>query len=194
MKRMLIVGAVSAVVLLSAVQLFADIARPKTSPSPAKEGKVIFYTGLTVVPDAKAYEAHLQISQETLNNIRTAADRPANASLLQRVTNNSTRTIMAGLFLFLSISFAGVWLVRSGQGRAQKTVAGFLLVVAVLGGAAIITQANAGPPAYLRWQGLPKALNEGRATSGGVDVEIMPDGNGITLVVPLRNPPKPNEE
>jgi hypothetical protein len=190
MKRMLSFCAV-AMVLASATLIYGDIARPKSSPV---DGKTVFHTGLTVVPDANRYEARLQISQETLNYLRAAVNNSAlNESPLQRIAHSSTRTIIAGLFLFLSVSFAGVWLVRSGHSMSQKAVAAIVLAVAVFGAAAIITHANAGPPGYLRWANLPQALTEGRATSGGLDIEIVPDGNGMKLIVPLRNPKKPGE-
>ena len=195
MKRMFIFCAASLFVLTTAVYAFADIARPKSSPSPEKEGKVVFHTGLTIVPDAKGSEARLQISQEGLQSLREAlATVPANQSMIQRLAHSSTRTIMAGMFLFLSVSFAGVWLVRSGQRRSHKAIAAVLLCAAVIGAATIITRANAGTPGYYRWAGLPQALTEGRATSGGLDIEIVPEGGGMKLIVPLRKVKKPNGE
>jgi len=119
---------------------------------------------------------------------------PANQSMIQRVAHSSTRTIMAGVFLFLSVSFAGVWLARSGQRRSHKAIVAVLLCAAVIGAATIITRANAGPPGYYRWAGLPQALTEGRATSGGLDIEIVPEGSGMKLIVPLRKVKKPNGE
>jgi hypothetical protein len=194
MKRTLAFGAVGLLILLSVAQIHGDVARPKESPSPAA-GKVVFHTSLSVVPDSKASEARLQISQETLGYIRAAlANQPTNESLTRRIAHSPTRTILAGLFLFLSVSFGGVWLVRSGQSRVHKTVAGFLLCVAVLGAAAIITRANAGPPGYVRWVDLPKKLSEGQPTYGTVDIEIMPEGDGMKLIVPLRKQKNPGEE
>ena len=114
-----------------------------------------------------------------------------NQSMIQRLSHSSTRTIMAGLFLFLSVSFAGVWLARSGQRRSHKVIAAVLLCAAVIGAATVITRANAGPPGSYRWRGLPQALSEGRATQGGLDIEIVPDGDGMKLIVPLKKK-KPN--
>ena len=67
MKRTLILGAAIAALLASGIYAFGDIARPKPSPA---EAKAVFYTGLTVASDAKAYEARLQISPETLKRIQ----------------------------------------------------------------------------------------------------------------------------
>ena len=193
MKRMLTFCAAGLLALANVVYANADIARPKPSSSSEKESKIVLHTGLTIVPDAKAYEARLQISQENLRELREAlATVQTNPSLMQRVAHSSTSTIMAGLFLFLSLSFAGVWLARSGQRRSHKAIAAVFLVGAVIGAATVIARANAGPPGSYRWRGLPQALSEGRATQGGVDIEIVPGSDGMKLIVPLKNPTKPN--
>jgi len=186
MKRTLILCTAACALLASAVFAFGDIARPKTTPTP--EPKVVLYTGLTVAADANVSEARLQISQETLNTIarEAAASTSSNESLTQRIMHSSTRTIMAGLFMFLAVSFAGVWLTRSSQRRGQKAIAAVVLVAAVFGAATVIVRANAGPPGYIRWQNLPQALKDGKPTSGGVSVQIVPGDSGITLIIPLR--------
>src|SRR6266852_7248110 len=128
MKRTLILSAVICALLASAIYASGDIARPKPTP----EAKTIFYTGLTVVPDSKSYEARLQISQETLRRIQAAAaNNVGTESMTQRVMHSSTRTIMAGLFMFLAVSFAGVWFARSSQRRHHKAVAAVLLIAVV---------------------------------------------------------------
>ncbi|HEX4898945.1 MAG TPA: hypothetical protein VFV61_00345 [Pyrinomonadaceae bacterium] len=162
----------------------ADLA---PAPSPQKPGKIVLHTSLSVVPDSKAYQARLQISQDSLNEIRAAlGEVPGNGSSAQSLAHNSQRTIIAGLSLFLALSFGGVWLARSAARRSQKAMAAVLTGVAVLGAAAVITRANAGPPPAFRWRGLPQNLSEGRATSGGVDIEIVPEGNGMKLIIPLQ--------
>ena len=197
MKRMFIYGAATLVMLAAAAYIYADIARPKPSPAPVQEGKIVFHTGLTVVPQSEgAYEARLQISQESLQNLREAlaSAQVSSPSMGQRIAQSSTRTIIAGLFLFLSVSFAGVWLARSTSRRSHKAIAAALLAVTVLSAAAIITHANAGPPGYVRWAGLPKALSEGRPTSGGLDIQIVPEGHGMTLIIPIRKSKTANGE
>lgn len=195
MKRMLIYCAASLFALACIGYVFADIARIKVSPSPEKARKVVLHTGLTIVPDAKINEARLQISQDDLRNLREAlATVPADQSMIQRLSHSSTRTIMAGLFLFLSVSFAGVWLARSGHRRTHKAIAAVLLGAAVIAAATIVTRANAGPPGYYQWKNLPQALSDGRATQGGLDIEIVAEGYGMKLIVPLRNTKKPNSE
>jgi hypothetical protein len=193
MKRTLILSAAIGALLVAAVFAFGDIARPKPTPV---EGTTVLYTGLTVMPDAKATEARLQISQDTLKHIQEAMakNNGGTESMTQRVMHSSTRTIMAGLFMFLAISFAGVWLARSSQRRNHKAIATVLLIGVVFGLATVIVRANAGPPGYVRWQNLPQALKDGKATSGGLNIEIVPGDEYMKLIIPLRNAPKPGEE
>ena len=192
MKPTIISCAAGLLLIASAVFTFGDIARPKPSP---EAGKVIFHTGLEIVPDAKIYEARLQISQQTLQRIREAtANTSANQSVTQRIMASGPRTIMAGLFMFLAVSFAGVWLARSGQRRSQKIAAGLVLGIAVLGAAAIIVRANAGPPGSYYWKKLPDNLTKGESTRGGIDIEIVPGDEQIKLIVPMKGTKKPGEE
>ncbi len=192
MKRTLILSAAICALLASGIYAFGDIARPKPTPA---EGKTVFHTGLTVVADAKTSEARLQISQETLKYINQAvANSGGTDSTTQRVMHSSTRTIMAGLFMFLAVSFAGVWFARSSQRRNHKAVAAVLLIAFMFGVATVMVRANAGPPGYARWQNLPQALKDGKATSGGLNIEIVPGDDNMKLIIPLRNNNRPGEE
>ncbi len=179
--------------LIAASVTLADIARPK--PSPLTESRVVLHTSLTIEPDFKATEAKLQIRQSDLQVLRAALNSlPGDTSIASSVSHSSTRTIVAGLLLFVSISFAGVWLARSRSngalGRRQKTAVGVFLVAVTLGAAAIITRGNAGPPGYYNWRNLPKYLAQGESTSGSLDIEIIPDkavsGTSMKLIIPLR--------
>jgi hypothetical protein len=193
MKRTLILSTAICALLASAIYAFGDIARPKPT---SVQGKTVLYSSLTVVTDPKAYEARLQISQDTLKHIQEGAgSNGGTESMTQSVMHSSTRTIMAGLFMFLAVSFAGVWFARSGQRRNHKAIAAGLLIAAVLGIGTVLVRANAGPPGYIRWQNLPQALKDGKPTIGGVNIEIVPgDESQIKLIIPLRNTPKPGEE
>ncbi len=195
MKRILIICAATCVLLASSIYAFGDIARPKTTPTPAA-GKLVLHTGLQIVPDAKSYEARLQISQKTLDLIRgSGGTASANQTMTQRLMQSSGRTIMAGVFMFLAVSFAGVWLARSTQRRGQKAIAAVLLAAGVLGAATIIVRANAGPPGIYYWRNLPQNLTKGESTSGGLDIEIVPgDESGVRLIVPMRKKNESGEE
>jgi hypothetical protein len=187
MKRMLSFFALC-LLLCAATSAYGDIARPKPSPQAAPEGKVILYTGLEVIPQ-DGFRAKLQISQQTLNELRDAMKADTTSqSLTQRVTQSSTKTIVAGLFLFMSISFAGVWLMRSPHlpSRGSKAAVAVLISIATLGAAVVITRANAGPPPSYYWRNLTKNLSAGKPTSGGIEVEVVPDGTGMKLIIPLK--------
>ena len=175
--------------LAIATSAHADIARPNPVPSPQKP-KIVMHTSLTIVPDAKAYEGKLQISQSSLQELRAAMENTSGkVSMTQSISRSSTRTMIAGVFMFLSLSFAGVWLARSMQTRTQKVMTAMLLGVAMFGAAAIITQANAGPPSSFYWRKLPQNLTKGAPTAGGIDIEIVPDssdGGGMKLIVPTK--------
>ena len=195
MKRTVVLCAAALLLVGSAVYSFGDIARPKDSPKPS-EGKTVLYTSMTVKPDPKASEARLQISQSTLQRIaHEAGNQSSNDSMTERFMHSSGRTMMAGLFMFLAVSFAGVWFARSSQRRNHKAIAAVILIATVFGLATVMVRANAGPPGYVRWQGLPQNLKDGKTTGGGVDIEILPgDDSEIRLIVPLRNTNRPGEE
>ena len=181
-----------ALLLLALMSLptFGDIARPKPSPNSAK-----LVTSIVVIPQMTATEARLEIPEQLWKEMQAGLIEPGeNPTFAQKIAQSSPRTIIAGLFLFLSVALTGVWLARSGQ-KNQRVVAAILLVAAVFAGATIISRANAGPPPYVRWQNLSKALSEGTAASmGRISVVIVPQGNNITLVVPIGNSDKKRDE
>lgn len=194
MKAILLICSLSLLLLTFTAVADADLPKPKQSPK-ASESRVVLHTSLEIAPDTKLYEARLQIPQSQLQNLRAALDSAGgNATIAASVTGNPTRTIIAGSLLFLSLSFAGVWLARSrskpGAGRTGKVIAAAVIVMATIGAAAIITRGNAGPPGYYRWRNLPQALSDGKSTAGGLDIEIVADNpnsyNGMKLLIPLR--------
>lgn len=190
MKRTLMLIAAICALLISAILTFGDIARPKPSPVGPKP---ILYSGLTVVSDAKEYEARLIISEDTLKRLQDAAANRGGTSMTQRLMHSSTRTMMAGMFMFLAVSFGGVWLARSNQRRNHKAVVAVLLLGVALGVGTVIVRANAGPPGYIRWQNLPQSLKDGKETTGGVQIEVAPGDDNMKLIIPLRNTKRPGE-
>jgi hypothetical protein len=152
MKAILLICSLSLLLLTFTAVADADLPKPKQSPK-ASESRVVLHTSLEIAPDTKLYEARLQIPQSQLQNLRAALDAAGgNSTVAASVTGNPTRTIIAGSLLFLSLSFAGVWLARSRTnpgGRTRKTIAAALIVTATIGAAAIITRGNAGPPATI---------------------------------------------
>lgn len=179
----------------------ADIAKPK--PVPSQETKQSLYTGLEIVPDAKANYAQLQITQSQWQQLRASLEgNQGTTPIAASIINSPTRTIIAGVLLFLAISFAGVFLARalrtSALGTKSKAGLAIVLLIATLGAAAVITRGNAGPPPYYRWRNLPTALAQGQSTSGELRVDVVADdaipNGGMRLIIPLRNPKKPGEE
>src|SRR5258705_269098 len=85
------------------------------------------------------------------------------------------------------------------SGARKETVMKTLVLACfvVLGAAAIITRGNAGPPGSYRWRNLPQALAKGESTTGGVDVEVVPDdqlSGRMRLIIPLKKQNAPGEE
>ncbi|HEY0726589.1 MAG TPA: hypothetical protein VGD38_00865 [Pyrinomonadaceae bacterium] len=152
------------------------------------------------MPDGRAWTARLQLTQSDLKELRAAMDAAdGQAGVAASIAQSPTRTIVAGMLLFLSVSFAGVWLARSASaGRARKAIVAGIVVVAVIGAAAIITQGNVGPPpGYYSWMKLSKNFAQGRATSGDLVIEIVPDEPnrtpGVKLLIP-HNPKQSGDE
>ena len=185
------------VLLVSTQVINADIAKPK---QPEKAAKYVLHTSLEIVPDPKAYEAKLQITESDWKDLRAALDGAAgNTTIAASIAHSPTRTIVAGLLMFLSVSIAGILFARSTSfGRTQKVVGAGVLVVAMVGAAAIITRGNAGPPGSYQWRNLPQALAAGKATAGGLDIEIIPDdartSANMKLIIPLKKQKSPGEE
>ena len=185
MKRILISTAAIGALLTSFAFAFGDIARPKPT-KPVEPIRV--NSSLTIASDSKAYDARLQIPIETLKEINEAVQRgDDSASLMQNIRHSSTRTMMAGLFMFLAISFAGVWLARSNQRRNLKAIAAVLVIAFVFGFATVIVRANAGPPGYVRWRNLGQNLKDGKETDADVGIEIVPGDGHIKVIIPVRN-------
>ena len=188
MKSALLFCLAVCVLMAAAVITFGDIARPRESPTPVVRSKQLKST-LVIVPDKNAWDARLQIPRESLRQLRAALDNippddsPNSARL--SIDRNSTPTIIAGLFMFLAVSFGGVWLARSERSRNQKALGAVVIVAALLGATAIVTRGNAAPPPGWKWQALAKNLNGGVETKGSLQIEIVPEGDGIKLILPL---------
>lgn len=175
------------------IAAYADMGRPKTSPAePIKlASTTLIATGLTITPDSSSYDARLQISQATFEQLKRAInEHPGSQTTSSVITDSSPRTILAGISLFFALSIGGLWLVRSNSSRTQKTIAAALIGAAVFMAAAVVTQGNGAPPA-LRWRGLSQNLNEGRSTTGSLTIEVVPQGNGMKLILPVQPSKKP---
>ena len=196
MKKLLTSCSLVILVLTMSAITLADIAKPK--PTPQNQSRVALHTALEIAVDPKASEARLLIRESALKDLQaTLNGSPGNGSVAATVAASPTRTVVAGVLMFLSLSFLGVWLARSRRSgatisRSQKTFAIALLCVSVVGAAAIVTRGNAGPPPYYQWRNLADNLKKGESTIGSVNIEIVPDstegGSRMKLILPLRKP------
>lgn len=198
MKTLLSFACLLALSAFAVVSVSADVAKPKPTE---QQSRVVMNRHLEIVPDSKAWQARLQISESDLKELRAAinGETGSNSTLAANIARSSTRTIIAGVLLFLSVSFAGVWFARrSSATRARKAIAAGVVVFAVLGVAAIMTRGNAGPPpGYLNWRELPKNFSQGKVTSGSMLIEVIPDNpdsTGIKLVLPTKPKDGPADE
>jgi hypothetical protein len=183
MKSTLVFCAAVLILVTSVVLAVGNIAPPR-QPSPVAPAKTM-KTNLEITPDSNAWTARLQIPRSSLRQLRASLDGvPEGDAVGLTASANGTRTVMAGLCMFLAVSFAGVWLMRSGHNRNQKALAVIAMAAVLVGAAAMITRGNAAPPPGWKWQRLARNLDGGLATSGQVEVEIVPEGNGIKLIVP----------
>jgi hypothetical protein len=197
MKTLLFLTCLFVLSVFAALTVAADVAKPKP---PEQQSKVLMGRKLEIVPDQKAWQARLQISQSDFQELRAAlnGETGSDTTIAANLAQSSTRTIVAGVLLFLSVSFAGVWLARrSSATRARKAIAASIVVFAALGVAAIITRGNAGPPpGYLNWKDLPKNFSQGKTTAGQMLIEVVPDNPdspSIKLVLPTKPKDGPAE-
>lgn len=188
MKRILISMAAVVALIATFVFAFGDVPRPKPTKPTEPVRQITVNSSLTITSDRKAYDARIQIPAETLKELNEAVQRgDDSASLMQSIKHSSSRTVMAGLFMFLAVSFAGVWLARSNQRRNVKAVAAVMVIAFVFGVATVIVRANAGPPGYARWRNLTQNLKDGKETSADVGIEIVPGDGDIKVILPVRN-------
>jgi hypothetical protein len=197
MKTLAALGCLFLLSVFAALSVQADVAKPKP---PEQQSKVLLGRRLEIVPDQKVWQARLQIPQSDFQELRAAltGETGSNTTIAASIAQSPTRTIVAGVLLFLSVSFAGVWLARpSPASRGRKAIAAGVVIFAVLGVAAIITRGNAGPPpGYLSWKDLSKNFSQGRATSGQMLIEVVPDNPdspGIKLLLPTKPKDGPAE-
>lgn len=194
MKTLLSLACLLALSSFAVVSVAADVPKPKP---PEQQSKIVLNRQLEIVPDHKVWQARLQISQSDFQELRAALNGAtgSNTTLAASIAQSSARTIVAGVLLFFSVSFAGVWLARrSSATGARKAIAPGVVVCAVLGIAAIITRGNAGPPpGYLNWRELPKNFSQGKGTSGSLSIEIVPDNPNSPLGIKLLLPAKPKD-
>lgn len=170
---------------------FADIPAPRPSPaSTPKKTAPLPAARMSIEARPDATEARLQISQSVLRQLRAELDGDATtqAAASSNSSLRSTQTIIAGVFLSLSLAFAGVFIARTRSRHARQIAAIALIVCAAASVFAIRTLANIRPPEprILNAGSLPRATTPEAALSGAIRVEIVPDGNEVKLILPAQ--------
>ncbi len=169
---------------------FADIALPAPTRTPEKERRAAALPAARMSIESRndATEARLQIPRNVLRQLRAEMDR--DDAFDAAATNSPLRpaqTIIAGVFLSLSLAFAGVLIARTRSRAAKQAAAVALCIFAATGALAIKTLANAGPPEprTLDAGSLKRATTPDEELKGLIRVEIMPEGNSVKLIVPV---------
>lgn len=151
MKR---VVSLSLLMLLTSVAAYSDIAPAKTpKPMPAPRSEPI-KTFMSIKMDSKSKVATLSIPREQLKQLRAEIDQlDSDGDNTAAASGSFSRiqTIVSGAFLSLVLAFSGMWFVRSGRSATKtgKSLA-ILAMICIIGSAATLVYANAGPPPELR--------------------------------------------
>jgi hypothetical protein len=169
--------------------VFADIAAPEPKPTrtPQTSKRVLPPARMVIESRKDATEARLQIPQSVLRELRAEIDGDAASDTAASTASlRQTQTIIAGVFLSLSLTFAGVFIARSRSRMTKQIATGALVVFAVAGALTFKALANARPPEprFVNAGSLPRATTPDEELNGVVRMEIVPDGREIKLIVP----------
>lgn len=157
------------VIFGSASLVWADIG-PKPAPTPDKSVPIVIDTF-----DGKVGPAKLIIPKKFLDKSRAGLDVNDGTAVAE---GSRLPMMLAGIFLTLSISFAGLWLVRQRGTLGTRTVAllvGGILFLAV-GSAVLLANAPPGPVIARPVQPLGPIQDR-------VVIEISDNGDTIKLLV-----------
>ena len=168
---------------------FADIALPEPKPTatPRASNRVLPRARMLIESRKDATEARLQISQSVLRELRAEIEGDsATDAAASMHSSRRTQTIFAGVFLSLSLAFAGVFVARSRSRTTKQVATGALVVFAVAGALTFKALANARPPEprFVDAGSLPRATTPDEELNGVVRMEIVPEGRVIKLIVP----------
>ncbi len=181
-----------ALLTLASVAVFADIARPDSTPKRTPKPKAP-NANMTIKMDSDIDVATLRIPKSQLKQLKAALedlDDQTGSDDTAAVTAGPSRIslIASGVFLSLALVFGGMWFARSGRsiGRAGKAAI-VVAAVAGIGAAATIVYANVGPPLEAR-SITSKIFNKDvfspyRFASGKLRLETS-EGSSVELIVP----------
>jgi hypothetical protein len=168
---------------------FADIPAPehRQTKTPVTSKRVLPPARMLIESRKDVTEARLQISQGVLRELRAELEQGGAADAAASVSSpRQTQTIIAGVFLSLSLVFAGVFVARTRSRTTKQIATGALVVLAFAGALTFKALANARPPEprIVDAGSLSRATTPDEELNGVVRVEIVPDGRVIKLIVP----------
>jgi hypothetical protein len=186
--------AITALLLLASVSSLADIANPNSNRR-RPPVRPTAPTSMRIQPDEKAKNAKLLIPREVLSGLRASLDEgdPQTSASTGIAGITSAQTIMVGIFMSLSLAFAGLWLMKFRVQSDRLTRAAVVIALLGLGTATTsVVLGNAGPPPVAQSLTLKILTPELQwwGAYGQVTVEIAQDGDGITLVLPKQKDQK----
>jgi hypothetical protein len=151
MKKMLFAAVMAA---LLSVAVFADIAPgPGKSPNRVKK-PVVVDTQMDIRLDGTATEARLLVPASQIKQLRAeleALDNGADTAAFGGADSTlKVQTVISALFLSLAFVFGGLWLAKNRRFAIKAKAFGAVALLSVIGSAATLVYANAGPPAEAR--------------------------------------------
>lgn len=193
MRTWLYCVAILMFVLTTAPTSLADIALPpenRNTNKSATKARIdrLPSTGMVIERrKLETPEVRLQIPKSMLEQLRAEGLTGGDASNQTAAATGSVRpfqTIIAGLFLSLSVAFAGLWLVRSRRRPANRLAVTAIVTLASTCVLATLGYANIRPPVrHVDAGTLPRAVTN-ESLSGKVRVEIVSEGSEIKLLLP----------
>ncbi|HZG53571.1 MAG TPA: hypothetical protein VEZ40_15685 [Pyrinomonadaceae bacterium] len=171
---------------------FADVApppNPTPAPTPQKVRRAASLPAARMLIESRrdATEARLQIPRNMLGQLRAELEREEMSGATTAADSlRPAQTIIAGVFLSLSLAFAGIFLARTRSRAAKQAATAALVVLAATGALAIKTLANVRPPEprTLDAGSLKLATTPDAGLNGVVRVEVVEEHNVFKLIVP----------
>jgi hypothetical protein len=158
------------VVLASVSSVWADVGPKRPLPPPQPDASVPFVIETT----NNVGPAKLIIPKKFVGAMKASLDHQEKDTA---VASNGSRvaTILAGIFLTLSVAFTGLWVIRQRSVFGNRAVAIMIASLLVMGIGAAIVLANAPPP--------PLPAAKAADNSDKVVIEVVEQGDAVKLIV-----------
>jgi len=170
--------AVAVVLLASATVVRADIPGPGPRPKPpvpAPQPVADKSVPLVIeVVDGKPAPAKLVIPKKLAGTMKAAIDANSDSAVAENAPSRLP-TVLAGVFLMLSLAFTGLWVVRSRGIFGGKLAAGVLVGLGLLVAGTAIAWANKAPP--------PLPPEKAANNHDRVIIEIVDQGETVKLIL-----------